>query len=196
MTVTTHSSPTLSSGCRLVTTDGRLLPLRSVNVAADAGGGLARVRLRQTFVNPWLEPLAVTYLLPLPADGAVVDFAFVLGGAADRRSGRTQGRRPGGVRAGGDRGPHRCPPRAGPVEPVHPGAREPAAGGGARGRDRRGAAARLGRRRVGVALADGGRSAVPRERRGDAGRGAGHGQRGGQPGSRCGARRRWWCRTR
>lgn len=88
MTVNTHPSPSLSAGCRLVATDGRQLPLRSVDVAADAGGGLARVRLRQTFVNPYAEPLAVTYLLPLPADGAVVDFAFVLGG--QRIAGRVE----------------------------------------------------------------------------------------------------------
>src|SRR5687767_7402544 len=80
MTVTAPTSQALSNGCRLVTADGRALPLRTVDVAADAGGGLARVQLRQTFVNPYAEPLHVTYLLPLPADGAVVDFAFVLAG--------------------------------------------------------------------------------------------------------------------
>lgn len=78
----TMTAPALSTstGCRLVSTDGRALPLRAVDVAADAGGGLARVRLRQTFANPYAEALQVSYLLPLPADGAVVDFAFVLGG--------------------------------------------------------------------------------------------------------------------
>lgn len=80
MTMTQPSSPALSTGCRLVTTDGRTLPLVAVDVRTDAAGGLARVRLRQTFANPYTEPLAVTYLLPLPADGAVVDFAFVLDG--------------------------------------------------------------------------------------------------------------------
>jgi Ca-activated chloride channel family protein len=69
-----------SNGCRLVAADGRALPLRGVEVDADAGGGLARVRLRQTFANPFPEPLRATYQLPLPADGAVVDFAFVIDG--------------------------------------------------------------------------------------------------------------------
>lgn len=69
-----------STGCRLVALDGRPLPLTHVAVSADAGGGLARVVLRQTFVNPYPEPLAATYLLPLPADGAVVDFSFTIGG--------------------------------------------------------------------------------------------------------------------
>src|SRR5687768_7198270 len=74
------ASPHLSNGCRLVASDGRLLPLRDVRVDADCGGGLAPVRFRQTFANPPAEPLHVTYLLPLPADAGVVDFAFVLGG--------------------------------------------------------------------------------------------------------------------
>lgn len=79
MTLSTALS-TPSNGCRLVATDGRELPLVSVEVLAEAGGGLCRTRLRQRFANPHAEPLCVTYLLPLPADGAVVDLAFVLGG--------------------------------------------------------------------------------------------------------------------
>ena len=71
---------TLSNGCHLVTLDGRQLPLRSVALTTHAAGGLASVRLRQTFANPHAEPLAVTYQLPLPADAAVVDFRFVLDG--------------------------------------------------------------------------------------------------------------------
>jgi Ca-activated chloride channel family protein len=84
------SSSPASHGCRLVAVDGRLLPLRAVEVTADARGGLARVRLRQTFANPYEEPLAATYQLPLPDDGAVVDFAFVLQGR--RISGRVEKR--------------------------------------------------------------------------------------------------------
>jgi len=47
-----------------------------------AGGGLARTRLVQRFANRFAEPLTVTYRLPLPADGAVAAFAFLVG---DRR---------------------------------------------------------------------------------------------------------------
>jgi Ca-activated chloride channel family protein len=68
-----------SSGGRLVTTAGRALPLLGTVLSADAGGGLARVTLTQRFRNPHAEPLAVTYSLPLPADGAVSGFAFTIG---------------------------------------------------------------------------------------------------------------------
>lgn len=71
-----------SCGGRLVTVDGRELPLRGAAVRADARGGVARVILEQRFVNPFAEPLDVTYSVPLPADGAVSGYAFTL---ADRR---------------------------------------------------------------------------------------------------------------
>ncbi len=68
-----------SAGSRLVSVDGQTLPLTHASLAADARGGLARVTLRQVFANPHDVPLAVTYTLPLPADGAVSGFAFTLG---------------------------------------------------------------------------------------------------------------------
>jgi Ca-activated chloride channel family protein len=80
-----------ATGGRLVTPDGRVLPLRGVSVTAEAGGGLARVVLEQRFHNPYPEPLHVTYLLPLPVDGVVSGFAFRVGerrvvGEIDRRA--------------------------------------------------------------------------------------------------------------
>ncbi|MEM9191593.1 MAG: VIT domain-containing protein [Myxococcota bacterium] len=69
------------SGGRLVAVDGRELPLRSVDLEVEATGGLARVVLTQRFRNPYDEPLHVSYRLPLPADGAVSGFSFVLGEA-------------------------------------------------------------------------------------------------------------------
>jgi Ca-activated chloride channel family protein len=79
-----------SSGCRLVTTQGQVLPLEDVMLSAEARGGLARVTLRQTFRNGYAEPLAVTYQLPLPSDAAISGFAFTIGdrkviGQIDRR---------------------------------------------------------------------------------------------------------------
>ncbi len=74
--------PDPSSGGRLVAVDGRELPLRATRLTASAAGGLCRVLLEQRFVNPHREPLRVTYLFPLPHDGAVSGFAFRLG---DRR---------------------------------------------------------------------------------------------------------------
>ncbi len=68
-----------TTGARLVSTDGRVLPLRGVQLTADAAGGIASVRVEQTFVNSHTSPLHATYQLPLPADGAVVDFAFRIG---------------------------------------------------------------------------------------------------------------------
>jgi Ca-activated chloride channel family protein len=68
------------SGGRLVSTTGRALPLLGTSLTADASGGVARVVVEQRFHNPHAEPLAVTYSLPLPADGAVSGFAFRIGG--------------------------------------------------------------------------------------------------------------------
>ena len=83
MTAPQTSAPqTSSNGGRLVSADGRALPLRHVHLAAEAAGGIARVTLTQTFFNPHDEPLEVRYLLPLPSDGAVSGFSFTL---ADQR---------------------------------------------------------------------------------------------------------------
>ncbi len=78
-----HDPSPSTGGCRLVTADGRTLPLRGVKLTASAKGGVARVVLAQRFVNVFAEPLRVTYTMPLPADGAVSGYAFQLG---DRRA--------------------------------------------------------------------------------------------------------------
>ncbi|MGB3968085.1 MAG: VIT domain-containing protein [Planctomycetota bacterium] len=75
----------------LAAQDGRTLPLRATRLQVRAAGGIAQVRLVQTFTNPWTEPLHVTYRLPLPADAAVGGFVFRLGdqvvtGEIDRRA--------------------------------------------------------------------------------------------------------------
>ncbi len=70
---------TICSGGRLVTADGQHLPLRSTGIEARAGGGIARVTLRQRFVNDLAAPMLVRYQLPLPADGAVSGFSFTIG---------------------------------------------------------------------------------------------------------------------
>ena len=73
-----HHYPT-THGAQLVSTDGQVLPLAGVQLTADAAGGIASVRIEQTFTNPHAVPLHATYQLPLPADGAVVDFSFRIG---------------------------------------------------------------------------------------------------------------------
>jgi len=76
------SSTHASNGGRMVTADGRTLPLKGASLIADAKAGLVRVTLEQRFVNPHAEPLSVTYQMPLPADAAVSGFSFTIG---DRR---------------------------------------------------------------------------------------------------------------
>lgn len=76
---TPSPEPSETTGGRLVSVDGRALPLTGATLIADAKGGLVRVVLEQTFKNPYDEPLRVTYTLPLPADGAVSGFAFRIG---------------------------------------------------------------------------------------------------------------------
>src|SRR5258708_6801425 len=68
-----------STGGRLVATDGRALPLTGASLRAEARGGVASVVLEQRFHNPHLEPLRVTYLMPLPEGGAVSGYAFSIG---------------------------------------------------------------------------------------------------------------------
>jgi Ca-activated chloride channel family protein len=79
------------TGGRLVSQDGRPLPLRATSIRVDARGGLARVAIEQRFENTHAETLAVSYRMPLPADGAVSGYAFRIGerrivGEVDRRS--------------------------------------------------------------------------------------------------------------
>ncbi|EDM78045.1 von Willebrand factor, type A [Plesiocystis pacifica SIR-1] len=76
------SSSTPSAGARLVSSEGRTLPLRAAELTVEAAAGLGRVVLRQTFFNPHDEPLRLTYQVPLPADAAVSGYAFCF---ADQR---------------------------------------------------------------------------------------------------------------
>jgi Ca-activated chloride channel family protein len=68
-----------SAGARLVSVDGRGLPLRRVDIRGHAQGGLARITLEQHFQNPYPEPLRVTYQMPLPVEAAVSGYAFRIG---------------------------------------------------------------------------------------------------------------------
>ena len=76
---TTPIEPTQGAGGRLVSVDGRTLPLRAVRLWADAKGGLARVVLEQDFVNPYAETLHVSYLVPLPVEAALSGYAIRIG---------------------------------------------------------------------------------------------------------------------
>ena len=66
------------------------LPLESMSLRVTARGGIARVVLEQRFANHHAEPLAITYVLPLPTDAAVSGYSFCIGdrrieGEIDRR---------------------------------------------------------------------------------------------------------------
>src|SRR4029077_20954842 len=89
-----------SAGGRLVSVDGRMLPLRSVALRGDAAGGLARIVLEQRFQNPYPDPLRVTYQVPLPPEVAVSGYAFQIGGTGGRRRGQRSQR--GGGRVVGE----------------------------------------------------------------------------------------------
>jgi Ca-activated chloride channel family protein len=80
-----------SSGAELVTSDGRALALVAARLVGEASGGLARLVLEQRFENAYDENLRVTYRMPLPADGAVSGYEFVIGertvrGVVDRKA--------------------------------------------------------------------------------------------------------------
>ncbi|MEZ4433578.1 MAG: VIT domain-containing protein [bacterium] len=80
LAMTTPATPDRTgSGGRLVTPDGRDLPLRHAHLTVDARGGIARAVLVQRFYNAHREALRVRYTLPMPADAAVAGFAFTLG---------------------------------------------------------------------------------------------------------------------
>jgi Ca-activated chloride channel homolog len=79
-----------SAGAELVTSDGRQLAFVSACLHGDIQGGIARLVLEQRFENHYDELLRVTYRMPLPADGAVSGYAFVIGertitGVVDRK---------------------------------------------------------------------------------------------------------------
>ncbi len=61
-------------------TDAGNLPLRAMAVDARITGLVARVELRQTFVNCHDMPLQATYIFPLPSRAAVDDFRLRVGG--------------------------------------------------------------------------------------------------------------------
>jgi Ca-activated chloride channel family protein len=74
-----------------VTSDGRSLALVAARLVGEASGGLARLVLEQRFENVYDENLRVTYRMPLPADGAVSGYEFVIGertvrGVVDRKA--------------------------------------------------------------------------------------------------------------
>ncbi|MFQ5990562.1 MAG: VIT domain-containing protein, partial [Candidatus Methylomirabilales bacterium] len=58
------------------------IPLRHTDVQADISGFIARVKVTQTFFNPYDEKIEAIYVFPLPHTAAVDDMTMVIG---DRR---------------------------------------------------------------------------------------------------------------
>jgi Ca-activated chloride channel family protein len=54
-------------------------PLRHTDVQAEVSGFLARVRVTQTFDNPYDEAIEAVYVFPLPASAAVDEMTMVVG---------------------------------------------------------------------------------------------------------------------
>jgi Ca-activated chloride channel family protein len=68
---------------RVETADGVVeIPLRHTDVQADISGFIARVKVTQTFFNPYDEKIEAVYVFPLPHTAAVDDMTMVIG---DRR---------------------------------------------------------------------------------------------------------------
>ena len=57
------------------------LPLRHTEVEAHITGPLAAVAVTQHYHNPFDAPLELEYLFPLPENGAIYDFEFLIGAA-------------------------------------------------------------------------------------------------------------------
>lgn len=84
MTIATVPAPFVpaasSNGGRLVSSDGRELPLLGVRLTTRARGGVAEVILEQRFHNPHDVPLAAVYSFPLPSEAAVSAYSFSASG--------------------------------------------------------------------------------------------------------------------
>jgi Ca-activated chloride channel family protein len=67
-------------GFGALTTEKGLLPLKALDVQSRIDGLLARITLRQTFVNGFAEALEATYSFPLPDRAAVTRFRLEVAG--------------------------------------------------------------------------------------------------------------------
>ena len=75
------SSPaTDEEGFGALRTDKGHLPLEAMDVRGRIDGLLARVTVRQTFVNAFDEPMEATYIFPLPDRAAVTRFRMEVAG--------------------------------------------------------------------------------------------------------------------
>jgi len=66
---------------RIKAADGTVVecPLKHTDVRADISGFIARVKVRQTFYNPYNEKIEAVYVFPLPHTAAVDEMTMVIG---------------------------------------------------------------------------------------------------------------------
>ena len=74
------SGETDEAGFGALETPRGLLPLRGLHVSARIEGLFAETSVRQTFVNPYPEPLEATYIFPLPDRAGVTGFRLEVAG--------------------------------------------------------------------------------------------------------------------
>ncbi|MGH9124700.1 MAG: VIT domain-containing protein, partial [Acidimicrobiales bacterium] len=82
-----HLLPTLpdihpddSRGRGVLTSERGVFPLIAMEVEADVTGLVAAMTIRQTFANPYPDPLEASYIFPLPDRAAVTGFHITVGG--------------------------------------------------------------------------------------------------------------------
>jgi Ca-activated chloride channel family protein len=69
------------TGCLRTDVDGTLvdIPLKRTSFHADVAGPVARVRVTQTFTNPYQDTIEAVYAFPMPHQAAVSDFEMRIG---------------------------------------------------------------------------------------------------------------------
>src|SRR5262245_61047067 len=77
---TSYSTDADEHGFGALRTERGILPLEAMDLRARIDGLLARVVVRQTFVNAYEEPLEAAYIFPLPDRAAVARFRMVVAG--------------------------------------------------------------------------------------------------------------------
>ncbi|NES20184.1 MAG: after-VIT domain-containing protein [Symploca sp. SIO3E6] len=79
-TTTSNLSQRKLGGLYVQTEEQRLVfPLKHTEVEAKIAGNLSRVEVRQTFDNPFAQPLEAIYVFPLPDEAAVDEMEIRLG---------------------------------------------------------------------------------------------------------------------
>src|SRR5579884_3595688 len=72
--------PEDSRGRGVLASERGVFPLIAMEVEADVTGLMAAMTIRQTFANPYPDPLEASYIFPLPDRAAVTGFHITVGG--------------------------------------------------------------------------------------------------------------------